>query len=144
MLDRVHEIDRKISAAAILGVDITEVYFPERVANAAKTFGIRVGLSFDLTSGWDFNIEEHRKIACATIKEESPYLLIHLRASISAYSRNSTSQCTSASQGGWRNSTRKRRRRSGMSNSAAPCTSTRSNEAVAFYMSIHGWQDPGS
>ena len=32
MLDGMNEVDRKILAAAILGVDITEVYSPERVA----------------------------------------------------------------------------------------------------------------
>ena len=32
MLDSMNEIDRKILAAAILGVDITEIYSPERVA----------------------------------------------------------------------------------------------------------------
>ena len=32
MMDRMTEIDRKILASAILGVDITEVYSPERVA----------------------------------------------------------------------------------------------------------------
>ena len=30
MLDSMNEVDRKILAAAILGVDITEVYSPER------------------------------------------------------------------------------------------------------------------
>ena len=40
MLDSMTEIDRKILAAAILGVYITEVYFPERVAKVAAKFGI--------------------------------------------------------------------------------------------------------
>ena len=71
MLDSMIEIDRKILAAAILGVDITEVYSPERVANVAQRFGLRAGLSFDLTNGWDFNIEEHRRKAWTSIKEES-------------------------------------------------------------------------
>ena len=58
MLDSMTEIDRKILAAAILGVDITEVYSPERVAKVAQRFGLKAGSSFDLTNGWDFNIED--------------------------------------------------------------------------------------
>ena len=38
MLDSMQEIDRTIMAAAILGVDITEVYVPERVAQVARIF----------------------------------------------------------------------------------------------------------
>ena len=69
------EIDRKILAAAILGLDITEVYSPERVAKVAQRFGFKAGSPFDLTNGWDFNIEDHRRKAWTKIKEESPYLL---------------------------------------------------------------------
>ena len=75
MLDSMTEIDRKILAAAILGVDITEVCSPERVAKVAQRFGLTAGSSFDLTNGRGFNIEDHRRKAWTTIKEESPYLL---------------------------------------------------------------------
>ena len=68
MLDSMIEIDRKILAAAILGVDITEVYSPERVAKVAQRFGLRAGSSFDLTNGWDFNIGQLRRKAWARIK----------------------------------------------------------------------------
>ena len=70
------EIDRKILAAAILGVDISDVYSPERVAKVAAKIGLRAGSSFDLTSGWDFNIAEHMRKAWSKAKDESPYLLI--------------------------------------------------------------------
>ena len=36
-LDGLNETDRKILSTAIMGVDITEVYSPERVARVAKT-----------------------------------------------------------------------------------------------------------
>ena len=75
MLDSMNEVDCKLLAAAILGVDITEVYCPERVAKVVQKFGIRAGSSFDVTNGWDFNLEDHRKKAWAKIKEESPNLL---------------------------------------------------------------------
>ena len=76
ILDTMNEIDRKILASAILGVDITGVYFPERVTNVARTIRLRVGSSFDLTSGWDFNIEEDRRKAWSKVKKEAPYLLV--------------------------------------------------------------------
>ena len=76
MLDSMIEIDRKILAAAILGVDITEVYSPERVAKVAQRFGLKAGSSFDLTNGWDFNIEDDRRKAWTKIKEDSPYLFV--------------------------------------------------------------------
>ena len=76
MLDSMTEIDRKILAAAILGVDITEVYSPKRVAKVAAKFGLRAGSSFDWTNGWDFNIAEHRRKAWSKVKDESPCLLI--------------------------------------------------------------------
>ena len=76
MLDSMDEVDRKILAASILGVDITEVYSPERIAKVARKFGLQAGSFFDLTNGWDFNVEEHRRKAWVKIKEESPYLLI--------------------------------------------------------------------
>ena len=68
MLDSMNEIDRKFLAAPILGVDITEVYSPERVAKVAARFGLRAGSSFDLTNGWDFNIAEHRRQVWSKIK----------------------------------------------------------------------------
>ncbi len=71
-----NEIDRKLLAAAILGVDIAEVYSPERVPKVAAKFGLRAGSSFDLTNGWDFNIAEHGRKAWSKIKDEPSYLLI--------------------------------------------------------------------
>ena len=66
MLDSMNEVDRKILAAAILGVDITEAYSPERVAKVAQKFSLRAGTSIDLTNGWDFNLGDHRKKAWKT------------------------------------------------------------------------------
>ena len=50
MLDSMDMIDRKILASAILGIDITEVYSPERVAKVARSFGLQAGSSFDFTN----------------------------------------------------------------------------------------------
>ena len=50
MLDSMTEIDHKILAAAILGVDITEVYSPDRVTKVAQRFGLKAGSTFDLAN----------------------------------------------------------------------------------------------
>ena len=50
-LSGLNEADRKIIASVIMGVDITEVFSPERVAQVAKRFGLTTGSSMDLTNG---------------------------------------------------------------------------------------------
>ena len=76
MLDSMYLIDRKILASAILGIHIMEVYSPERMAKVARSFGLQAGSSFDLTNGWEFCREDHKRLAWSNIREESPYLLI--------------------------------------------------------------------
>ena len=61
MLDSMDEVDRNILDASILGVDITEVHSPESIAKVARKFGLQAKSSFDLTSGADFNVEEHKR-----------------------------------------------------------------------------------
>ncbi len=56
-------IDRKILSSSIMGVDITEIYSPERVAQVARQFGLVSGSSMDLTNGWDFNLDDHKRLA---------------------------------------------------------------------------------
>ena len=67
-----NEIDRKIRSACIMGVDITEIYSPERVAKVAKKFGLISGSSMDLTNGWNFDRDDHKKLAWKRVKEEAP------------------------------------------------------------------------
>ena len=76
MLDSLNLVDRRILAAAIMGVDITEFFSPERVALVARRLCLVAGSSFDLTSGWDFTREDHKKKAWETIREEASYLSI--------------------------------------------------------------------
>ena len=59
-IDSIELVDRKIIAATIVGVDITEVYSPERVAEVAKRYGLVAGSSTDLTAGFDFTKEPGR------------------------------------------------------------------------------------
>ena len=75
--DGLDEIDRKIFSAAFLNVDITEVYSPETVGRIVnKKFGLVAGSSMDLTNGWDFNREDHKRQAWNKVRDEAPYLLI--------------------------------------------------------------------
>ena len=70
------EEDRKILASMLLGVDITEVYLPERIARVAMEFGLVAVSSMDLTNGWDFTRSDHRRAAWIQIEKEDPYLLV--------------------------------------------------------------------
>ena len=76
MLEYVGEVDRIILAMAVRGVDITEVYSPERVAKACAKFGLTPGTSMDFTNGWDFDTEADRTRAEHLVDTEKPMLLI--------------------------------------------------------------------
>ena len=47
----------------LCSVDLCEVFSPPRVSQEATKFGIQAGDAMDLTTGWDFNIPEHRNKA---------------------------------------------------------------------------------
>ena len=66
----------KALAAVIRGADITEVYSPSRINAMCAEYKLRAGSSLDLTSGWDFTLEEHREAARKKISAESPALII--------------------------------------------------------------------
>ena len=70
------KIDSKIIASFLFGVDITEVYSPERVNKVVKKWGLVPGSSLDLTNGFDFTKAEDRKRAWTRVKEEDPFLLV--------------------------------------------------------------------
>ena len=76
LLDSLNTVDRRIMAATLMGVDITEVFSPERVAQVARRFSLVAGTSFDLTHGWAFTLEDRKRKAWVKIRGESPYLLI--------------------------------------------------------------------
>ena len=60
---------RRILAACLLGIDVTELYLPERVNAVCSEFGLKRGSSYDLRTGWDFNLEKHRRTAWEHIKK---------------------------------------------------------------------------
>ena len=60
----------------VLGVDIMEMYSPERVATLCKQFGLSPGCSLDLTNGFDFDTAADRKRAWDIVHCDEPLLLI--------------------------------------------------------------------
>ena len=48
-IDMLNDTDKKILSAPIMGVDITEIYSPERVARVARKLGLVSGSSVELT-----------------------------------------------------------------------------------------------
>ena len=84
-LDSMELVDRKIIAATLLGVDITEVYSPEQMAKVAQRYGLAAGSSMNLTTGFDFTKEADRQLAWKRIRQEARlYSLDHPRVRISA------------------------------------------------------------
>ena len=57
-------------------VDIAEVFSPPRITKLAQLVGLRPGLAMDLTTGWDFNLKEHRDLAEEYVRVVKPLLLI--------------------------------------------------------------------
>ena len=51
MFDALTEEDRKVVASVIRGVDITEIYSPQRVNQLASKMGLVPGHSLELTNG---------------------------------------------------------------------------------------------
>ena len=60
----------------ICAVDVCEVFSPPRVTAEAARFGMSAGDAMDLTTGWDFNIPEHRQKAEQYVDQEKPLVLI--------------------------------------------------------------------
>ena len=60
----------------LCAVDVCEVFSPPRVGLEAAKFGLKVGDAFDLTTGWDFNIPEHRREAEERVDRDKPLVLI--------------------------------------------------------------------
>ena len=70
------KIDSKIIASCLFGVDITEVYSPERVNRVVQKWGLTPGSSLDLTNGFDFTKAEDRRRPWARIKDEDSFLVV--------------------------------------------------------------------
>ena len=58
-------------AKILMGVDITEIYSPERVINMTKQYGLSTGIAMDLMTGYDFNRMEGRRKAWNHLKQQT-------------------------------------------------------------------------
>ena len=57
-------------------VQVVEVYSPERVCGMAKERGLKLGLSMDLVTGWNFDNREDRELAENTSENTNPCMLL--------------------------------------------------------------------
>ena len=71
-LNSIDEVDVRMLCQMMRGVDVSEIYSPERVAKVAEAMGLKKGLSMDILTGWDFNLNESRRRAWAHVKEDKP------------------------------------------------------------------------
>ena len=63
--------DARIVAAIARGVDITEVFSPNRLAKACIRFGLIPGGSMDLSTGWNFDLVADRRRAVGRVKSRN-------------------------------------------------------------------------
>ena len=68
--DSMELVDRKITAATILGVHVTEVYSLQRVAKVARRYmyGVVADVSMDLSTGCDFTKESDRQLTWRRVR----------------------------------------------------------------------------
>ena len=75
----------------IRAVDMCEVFSPPRMGKEAVKHGLVVGDAMVLTTGWDFNLESHRRKAEAYVDEHEPLVTYEL-----SHARLESSRCTTS------------------------------------------------
>ena len=70
------EVSKNNLSACLRGVDITEMYSPERINQVCHEFGLNKGTSFDLRSGWDFDKDADRREEWKQVRAEDPLFII--------------------------------------------------------------------
>ena len=68
--------ETRIVAAGRLGVDIVEVYSPERINKVCVKYGLIPGASFDLTIGWDLSNKDDQAKAWKIVFDDKPLIII--------------------------------------------------------------------
>ena len=139
------EVDRHILHGAILGVDLTEVYSPVRVAAVASKFRLRGGTSFDLTNGWNLSDPKQRAAAWKRIRDEDPYCIIGSPPCTMFSALQELNKVhTKIMRNGCENTTNCSRKPLSISNFVARCIAINSDAGSIFYMNIHGVRKAGS
>lgn len=67
---------RRILAACLQGIDVTELYSPDRINKVCSEFGLNRGTWVDLRTGWDFNLEAHRRATWDRLRRDEPLFVI--------------------------------------------------------------------
>ena len=57
-------------------VDLTEFFSPPRGTRMCREFDLQPGESLDLMTGWDFDLEEHRRLAMERVKRDKPTMVV--------------------------------------------------------------------
>ena len=70
------ETNKRIIMMLATGADITEVFSPPRIAEAAQEAGLIPGESMDLLTGWDFSKQADRQRAIEHIRTKRPFLVV--------------------------------------------------------------------
>ena len=65
-------VERRIITSCLLGVDIVEVFSPEGINPVSAKYGLILGSSLDLLTGWDLSREDHRQMVWDLIREKQP------------------------------------------------------------------------
>ena len=68
--------DMKILSMMLNGVDLTEIYSPERVVKLCEKYGLSGGKSFDLRTGYDLSDPQVQARVVKYLQTEKPKLVI--------------------------------------------------------------------
>ena len=88
----------------LLGVDVMEIFIPERVGKLCKEYGLDQGSSMDIKSGYDLDKAEDRKRCWEAVMKDKPMLVIGLLPCTICLpaSRSQTNSCTITTGSGCR------------------------------------------
>ena len=70
------EDEIEVLAAICKGVDVTEIFSPERVTKLCRKYGLIAGDSFDLRDGYDLSVEQTQALVIDRIRRTKPTLVI--------------------------------------------------------------------
>ena len=70
------EDTKKILSACIRGVDVTELYSPERINKVCHELGRKKGSSPYFRTSWNFDDEAHGVAAWERVRQEDPMFII--------------------------------------------------------------------
>ena len=76
MMSGLDDIDRRNIRCALFGVDVTELYSPERVTKLCTRFGLIPGSALDLQTGWGFTRMDRKVQVLRLVRREMPTIVV--------------------------------------------------------------------